>query len=85
MFFWFAGLPSQKCVCPSITKISSPLAVLYMAFLLLPNGLLCGSPLAQPASLAGIARSRRQMMYFIISFMSPNNMTVLSSVMTIRP
>src|ERR1700733_11507139 len=32
MFFWFAGLPSQKCVCPSMTKISSPLAVLYMAF-----------------------------------------------------
>jgi len=26
-----------------------------------------------------------QTMYFIISFMSPNSMTVLSSVMTIRP
>src|SRR5580692_3308659 len=31
MFFWLAGLPSQKCVCPSMTNISSPLAVLYMA------------------------------------------------------
>src|SRR5258705_422009 len=39
IFFWLAGLPSQKWVCPSMTKISSPLAVLYMAFLLLPLGL----------------------------------------------
>src|SRR5882757_590211 len=38
IFFWFAGLPSQKWVCPSMTKISSPLAVLYIAFLLLPLG-----------------------------------------------
>ena len=35
MFLWFAGLPSQKWVWPSMTKISSPLAVLYMGHFLI--------------------------------------------------
>src|SRR3981081_2953919 len=52
IFFWFAGLPSQKWVCPSITKISSPLAVLYMAFLLLPLGL---SVMRLAVGVAGLA------------------------------
>src|SRR5258708_2540405 len=39
MFFWLAGLPSQKWVCPSMTNISSPSAVLYMAILPSPS---CG-------------------------------------------
>src|SRR5215475_10808791 len=48
IFFWFAGLPSQKWVCPSMTKISSPLAVLYMAFSL-PHEIECyDARLAQP-------------------------------------
>ena len=93
MFFWFAGLPSQKWVCPSMTKISSPLAVLYMAFLLLPLGLsvvrlavgVAGLSLAGAAYRPSVVRSDLQTMYFIISFMSPNSMTVLSSVMTMRP
>src|SRR6266567_4768319 len=52
IFFWFAGLPSQKWVCPSMTKISSPLAVLYMAFLLLPLGL---SVMRLAVGVAGLA------------------------------
>src|SRR5882757_2139227 len=30
MFFWFSGLPSQKWVWPSTTKMSLPSGVLYM-------------------------------------------------------
>jgi len=69
------------------------LAVLYMAFLLLPLGLSVMGLAVGVAELAWPAPTRRpaivrgdlQTMYFIISFMSPNSMTVLSSVMTIRP
>ena len=43
-----------------------------------------GSVRPAPAP-AGIVRGGLQMMYFIISFMSPNSMTVLSSIMTMRP
>ena len=92
MFFWLAGLPSQKCVWPSMTKISSPLAVLYMAFLLLPLRIeYCEarrwrSRITWPAPKPAMHRSLQpQTMYFIISFMSPNSMTVLSSVITMRP
>src|ERR1700760_1099918 len=61
MFFWFAGLPSQKWVWPSMTKISSPLAVLYMAFLLLPLGLFVMRPaIGEPIwRLAGLRRPGR--------------------------
>jgi hypothetical protein len=38
-----------------------------------------------PSRRPGIVRAGLQTMYFIISFMSPNSMTVLSSVMTMRP
>jgi hypothetical protein len=50
-----------------------------------------GLPSAQPDCMAGtqgrpcIIHRNFQTMYFIISFMSPNSMTVLSSVMTMRP
>src|SRR5215475_95184 len=62
IFFWFAGLPSQKWVCPSMTKISSPLAVLYMAFLPFPHEIEChqGSPLAQPVGPAGTEPARHR-------------------------
>src|SRR3954469_9416051 len=32
MLRWFSGLPSQKGVCPSTTKISLPSGVTYMDF-----------------------------------------------------
>jgi hypothetical protein len=61
-------------------------------FLLLPLGL---SVMRLAVGVAGLAWPARtpathcskqpQTMYFIISFMSPNSMTVLSSVMTMRP
>jgi hypothetical protein len=47
--------------------------------------------LAQPDRMAGpraghtIVRRNPQTMYSIISFMSPNSITVLSSIITMRP
>jgi hypothetical protein len=67
--------------CPVHGVLLLPLGLSVMRLAIGVAGLARPAPSRRP----GIVRADLQTMYFIISFMSPNSMTVLSSVMTMRP
>jgi hypothetical protein len=64
-----------------------------MAFLLLPScdlnivrlAIGAAGPHGRPETGHTVVRRNPQTMYSIISFMSPNSITVLSSIITMRP